>query len=339
MPKSQDTLLRLWHMLRHVPRYPRKITVQDMLDRLTRDGFEVDARTVQRSFKDLSKAFPLLSDERAKPFGWSWQKDAKSFDLPGLSIPEALTWVMAEQHLAHLLPASLLEHLAPQFRTAKERLDKEPQPHRTRHWLDKVRTAPPAQPLLPPLVNADIQRAVSDALLQEKQLEIGYRPRGAAEPLTYRVHPLAIVQRGPVVYLYGRLFDYPNTRILALHRIESARLLEDAAVPPEGFDVDDKVARGVWSFGPSEPIALRLRFYDGKGDHLLETPLLPDQKAEPVADVPGSLLVSATVPDTPQLRWWIQGFGDGVEVLEPAAMRQGLSEVADRMRRRYCNCA
>ena len=36
----------------------------------------------------------------------------------------------------------------------------------------------------------------------------------------------------------------------------------------------------------------------------------------------GNVLVEATVADTRQLRWWLQGFGGRVEVLEPQGLRK-----------------
>lgn len=33
----------------------------------------------------LSMHFPLVADERSKPFAWSWDRDAESFDLPGMT--------------------------------------------------------------------------------------------------------------------------------------------------------------------------------------------------------------------------------------------------------------
>ena len=99
MPTNQDTLIRQWHMLRLVPRYPQKATVQFIRSALQGDGFEVTERTVQRDLNELSVVFPLSVDDREKPYGWSWQKDAPSFNLPGLTVPESLTLTLAEQHL------------------------------------------------------------------------------------------------------------------------------------------------------------------------------------------------------------------------------------------------
>jgi predicted DNA-binding transcriptional regulator YafY len=172
MATNQDTLIRQWHMLRLVPRYPIKATVQQIRSSLQGEGFDVTERTVQRDLNEMSLVFPLTVDDREKPYGWSWQKDAPSFNLPGLSVPEAVTLTMAQQHLTALLPVSMMTHLKPYFEAAHQRLNAEPQPHRGRSWLDKVRTVLPTQPLIPPKVLPDIQSVITEALLHERQVEI-----------------------------------------------------------------------------------------------------------------------------------------------------------------------
>ncbi|WP_222948138.1 helix-turn-helix transcriptional regulator [Thauera sedimentorum] len=330
------TILRHWQLLRLLPRYPQKITAQELKQALAVHGFDTTERTVQRDLMDLSSAFPLVVDERAKPYGWSWQREARSFDLPGLSVAEALTWVLAEQHLRSLLPAGIVEHLQPQFQAARSRLSAEQQPTPARSWLDKVRTVPPAQPLTPPQVAHEVQRTVSDALMRERQLDISYRKKGSKSAESYRIHPLAIIQRGWVIYLHARIGDYPNAQNFALHRVEAATLREEPAVAPPGYDLDAGIERGIWAFGKGQLLQVALRFSREAGEHLLETPLSTDQS---VSDEGGTLLVHATVADTPQLRWWLLGFGDTVEVLSPTALRREMSDVAARMARKYASGA
>jgi predicted DNA-binding transcriptional regulator YafY len=313
MTRNQDSLFRHWHMLRSVPRYPGKVTVSELKQSLATQGFEVTARTLQRDLQELSQIFPLVVDERDKPFGWSWQRDAPSFDLPGLTVPEALTLAMAEQHLKNILPVSIMEHLQPHFRAAHHRLEGEPQPQHGRAWMDKVRIVPPNQPLLPPKIDENVHREISHALLHEKQVEVRYRKKGSEETSIYRIHPLGLIQRGPVIYVYCRLFDYDDARLLALHRIEDTKFLAEDAIYPDNFDLDSKAAKGIWDFGAGDNVKIQLRFTAEAGEHLKETPLSADQEIAYYPD--GDLLVTATLPDTPQLRWWINGFGNQVHIV------------------------
>ncbi len=319
MSRHRDALLRQWSMLRLVPRYPAKITVQALRQKLTDDGFEITPRSLQRDLNELSSAFPIACDDREKPYGWSWQKDAPSFDLPGLTLAQALTLAMAEQHLQNLLPSPMLEQLRPYFRAARRRLDAEPAPRRSRRWLDKVRSVPATQALLAPAIDAGVQDAVTEALLHERQLDIRYRRRGEKKDIEARVHPLALVQRGPVLYLSCRFYDYEDVRMLPLHRIVSAQVRDEAARYPKHFSLDEQIEKGKWAFGFGKTIKLEAIFKASHGEHLHETPLSKDQKIDVLPD--GRLRITATVADTPQLEWWLLGFGGGVQVMAPQGLR------------------
>ena len=335
MPKQHDTLFRHWRMLRMIPRYPHKISIQAIRGQLADEGFQITERTLQRDLNELSSVFPLTVDDREKPYGWSWDREAKSFDLPCLTSTEALMLVLAERHLGQIMPGSTIEALRPYFKSARERLNSESSPHPTRSWLDKIRSIPATQPLIPPQVDAEVHRVVTDALLKERQLDIAYRKKGQQQAENYTIHPLALIQHGSILYLYARLFDYPNAITLAMHRAERAAMRDQAVIPPPDFDLDNKVARGVWEFGGGETIALKIRFYDGAGEHLRETPLSTAQQIEPLPNYPETLDVAATVANTLQLKWWLLGFGERAEVLAPESLRHSLSETAAKMYARY----
>lgn len=69
---ANNTLLRQWQLLRLLPRYPAKIKAADVQSHLQRAGFRVTKRTVERDLQNPSGAFPITSDERERPYGWSW---------------------------------------------------------------------------------------------------------------------------------------------------------------------------------------------------------------------------------------------------------------------------
>lgn len=327
-----DTLLRQWQMLRMIPRFPQKITASAMHKKLT-DEFSVGKRTVERDLQSLSGLFPIVSDERERPYGWSWKKDAPLFSLPGLSQTEALTLAMVEQHLNALLPSSTLQQLDPYFREARQRLSNTPQCEHARSWLNKVRTVPTSQPFMPPQINADVQQTVYEALLADRQLEISYIKRGKKEAVTYRIHPVAAIQRGHVTYLYCRFVGYEDLRTLAIHRIQSAIMLDEASDTPADFSIDETIENGKFGFCAKGPIKLEAIIYNSAADILFETPLSTDQILTELED--GTIRLTATVPDTLQLTWWLLGLGDGIEIIQPASLREQMAATIDKMQGRY----
>jgi len=334
MATNQQSLLRQWHMLRMVPRSPARITANELCERLCAADFQVDKRTVQRDLNELSGVFPIEVDSRDKPYGWSWLRDASSFDLPGLTLPEALTLTLVEQHLRHHLPPSAADALRPHFRSAARTLSTVDESTPSRAWLDKVRSVPPQQPLLPPRMDEECQRIVYLALMQDRQLRLHYRKRDAEAPTVYgAVHPLAVVQRGGMIYLVCMFAAYDDVRTIALHRVQHAEALYEPARGKPRFDIDAYIAS--WQFGviAGEPMTLRAVFTRVAGEHLHETPLSADQVL--TADAEGRLHLAATVPNTRSLVWWLLGLGDGVLVEEPASLRDELAGIARRMAAAY----
>ncbi len=204
---------------------------------------------------------------------------------------------------------------------------------RKRSWLNKVRTVPPSQPLLPPDIKPAVQQTVYEALLMDRQLDIKYLKRGQKKMEVYRVHPIAAIQRGHITYLYCLISGHEGLRTLPVHRIQTAMMREESSEAPKGFSIDDEINKGRFGFGKGEQITLEAIFYHGSGDHLFETPLARNQTLTELEN--GSVKLIATLPDTPQLMWWILGLGDGVEVVQPETLRTRISASIDNMQALY----
>jgi len=122
-------------------------------------------------------------------------------------------------------------------------------------------------------------------------------------------------------------------RQLALHRMRSARVLDQKVSQPAGFDTDREVERSQGMGGSGEPLRLVARFWKRAGLHLLETRLAADQVVEEADD--DHFRLTATVNDTAQVRWWLLSFGSKVEVLEPTELREEMANQAYWMNRLY----
>lgn len=333
---NNDTQLRQWAMLRHIPQHPRQVSARELTEKLRSEGFEISKRTVERDLVSSSAIFPLISNERSIPYGWSWSKDAEAFALPTMSPLQALTLELAREHLANLLPASLLETLAPYFKCAEGVLSSGDGVRKLASWRKKVAIVPPTQPLIPPNYPEEIIEAVHSALLTEQQLEITYASRDQLKQKKYPIHPLGIVQRGSVTYLVATIYEYTDIRLFTLHRIHAATVLDKPVITPPKFDLAQYISKGAFGFEESGAIKLVARFTNSAAEHLSETPLSMNQESYP--DQPGWMRVIATVPDTAQLRWWLMGFGKEVEVLEPITLRNEFVNMVQSMSKVYkCN--
>jgi predicted DNA-binding transcriptional regulator YafY len=320
MSRSDETLFRQWVMLTRIPRYPRKITVPALEDILIGEGYTVDTRTIQRDLNKLSISFPLSNDTEGRKNYWFWIEDAAVQDLPGMDPVTALAFEMAESYLDPLLPKATLELLQPYFHRARDVLNDQSD-SLLRKWPDKVAVIERGPVLQKPAITPDVQRIVYQALLEEKPIKASYQPRGAAQPKDYLMHPLGIVSRVGVIYLICTLWDYDDAKQFALHRFTHAKIADNQINIPDKFSLEHYIEKDQqFSYKlEDEPIQLKVLFDAKTAGHLAETPLSSSQKLTPIDD--GRVLLEAEVMRTLELRWWLQGFGDNVEVLEPISMR------------------
>lgn len=333
MSLTLDTLHRQWQTLRLIPRYPRKITGGELTKRLSSAGFAVTKRTVERDLQTLSGFFPLVVDSRSMPYGWSWEKGAAALDVPALSPTEAISFLMLREFLTPLIPASLLDQLAPYFGMSEQCLAAQDTTSPLRSWLKKIAIVPVAQPLRPPVIAADVLAPLQEALMREEQTRIRYLRRGESAETEYIAHPLGLIQRGGVLYLVATLFDYEDVRLLVVHRMRQAEALPEPSHRPKSFDLATYVAEGHMGFGSATPLDVVLHFNREAGEHLWDTPLSVDQQ---IYELPnGQLEVRATIADTSQFRWWLLGFADGVEVIQPLSLREELAERLGAAAARY----
>ncbi len=316
-----DTLLRQWTLLRLIPRHPRRLDPASLKARLDNMGIAVTLRTVQRDLNALAAVFPLEASE-GKPQGWRWCQGARQLDIPSMDPHAALTFHLVEQHLRALLPPATLANLAPWFDTARGVVESEAS--RITQWQHKVRVVARTLTKLPPTIEPTIQATLYEGLLQDRQLEVTYRAlTQGSRPKTYPVHPLGLVVMEQVVYLVCTLRDYPDPRFLAIHRIAAARLLEQAARRPPGFDIDAFIAQEFGIRLGAEPLKLVLRVRNPLAAYLHETPIAKGQKIQDLDQTWSEVRVK--VADTQQLRNWVRSLGAAAVVMSPASLREEIT--------------
>jgi predicted DNA-binding transcriptional regulator YafY len=267
---------------------------------------------------NLSARFPLVVDESSKPFGWGWAKDANFEFAPRLSVAQGIALLLAQAHLRPLLPRHMLQELMPLFDVAERELAS----GAWRDWHQRTAVLPSMLTLLPPALDARVLDDVHEALALRRQLSAIYRSKGAKEGRPVTIHPLGLIQRGPVHYLACTLFDYTDVRQLAVHRISDTTVTKEQSYTPAGFDFAT-YAKTAGRYETEGPIHLVVRFTAEAAEHLRETPLSPDQVITEL-DASPCVEVSATVLLDQTLRWWLKGFGSQAEVLEPKTLRAEL---------------
>ncbi|RLB63962.1 MAG: WYL domain-containing protein [Deltaproteobacteria bacterium] len=328
-----DAVHRHWAMLRLIPRSPRKIDAGRLERLLAQQGIDVHRRSIQRDLEALSRVFvDLRRDDRSKPYGWSWNERSASLEVPGMGVGPAVTFELLREHLSAVLPHSTFRALGPHFKRAREVLAQSPNAKMAR-WPAKVRVAPRGQPLQAPNVLPSVLEAVYTGLLEERRLVVHYCKRGADSDSEYEVSPLGLVLRSGTMVLVGTFWKYQNISQMLLHRMSHAEVIDERVVPPKGFRLDRYIESGGLGFRCGKAFKLELLVHELVARTLRETPLGKDQKL--TAHDEEYLRLRVTVPDTVELRTWLQGHGPMIEVVKPVRLRREFAEAARRMAGRH----
>ena len=329
--KSYETMKRQWLLLNRMPHQGRKGT-KYFKEVLCEMGHDVTLRTIQRDLKELSRHFPLVSDEE-KISGWKWSDDAAAFSVPGMDPHAALAFKMINLHLEDMLPESCLNFLKPYGKRAGEVLS-QLEDGGVAKWPKKIAKISRHLTLEPPKIDRTVLSTVYDGLLLENQLEITYQNHAGARTPQAQVHPLGLVFVDNIAYLVCTFWHHEDPRQLALHRIESARVLNESANIPPKFKLKEYIDAGNFFFPQGDGvIQLKCRFDPHVAKYLEESPFNQTQKLEAESD--GQVLLTAEVEDTAQLRWWLLSFGAQVKVVDPPELRQQMKETCRNMALRY----
>jgi predicted DNA-binding transcriptional regulator YafY len=319
--KIHDAISRQWELLKILPSRGAGKSARELTQILEGRGFSVTKRTVERDLNELLGLFPIECNTSGMPFGWRWMRDA-CLDLPGLTLQEALSMKLLEDYLRPLLPLPFRQALQPRFQLADTKLEALSDNPAT-SWPDKVRVISYGVNLIPPSVDEKVLETVQEGLFYDEQLAISYRALGNDDANRQIVHPLGIVQRGPVTYLVATAFTYDDIRIYAVHRIVAAERTGEPCNRAKDFSLDQYIKDGGMSFGDGEFIKMKAYVSDYIAQILLEAPLSEDMV---IVEKKGENVVSCTIAYTGQLLWWVLSLGDGIEILGPKKLRDSVIE-------------
>lgn len=323
--ETSNSLYRQWQILSRLST-GKWMGTRELQQQLQREGIETSLRTIQRDLNQIAQRFPIESNKTV-PQGWRWCSDAPIQSLPHMTSSQAVTFMMVEEHLKHLLPPSLVAEMNPWFDAARRSLLEQ---NHVKQWVNRVRIVPSSQPLIPPTVDQDAQQAIYEALLQDRQLECVYQSRShASGGKNYTLNPLALVQKGAVIYLICTRHDKTAIQTFALHRFRSAKVLDSRTVHQNDFHLDHYIESGALGFRvdyqkPTENIELKLTMNANSVHFFEESALSRDQVIEKLTD--NLYQVRATVPFTSQLVWWLRGFGRKILQIEPEAVAHAVYE-------------
>jgi len=333
MRKVTETLFRHLALLQLLPVYPKRISIAQLRGKLRAQNadFDVSTRTLQRDLEKLSDIFLLSNDTEGRANYWFWTDKSALIQIPTMGGDTALAFKLAASHLRALLPPVTLRLLQPYLKHADEVLGKT----KLGEWSRKTRIIDRGPTLIAPEIKPDVQEVVYAALLEDKQFEARYQSKGQSAASRRVLSPHGLVMRAGIVYLIATAHGYHDPRHYTLHRMRDARLLDAPADSIDDFDLARYIEKEQGFAYPVSNKTLKLRalFSAAAAQHLTESKLSDDQRITAKRD--GRMLVEATVADTAELRWWLLGFGEQVEVVGPKGLRAEFVQSAENLRSIY----
>ncbi len=166
----------------------------------------------------------------------------------------------------------------------------------------------------------DTLNEILTALLDNREMSLSYT---ASEPRTYApVQPLALVIYRRALYLLARIPGYDKTLRLALERITAAKRLQSSFTLPKGYDARVELA-GVFGIADTgePPSLVRLRFAPQVARLVRSRVWHPTQQLAERPDGGVELCLTASGRELVRL---VLEFGDKVEVIEPAWLREAV---------------
>ncbi|HZP56040.1 MAG TPA: WYL domain-containing protein [Dehalococcoidia bacterium] len=206
----------------------------------------------------------------------------------------------------------------------------EPVRDQVRHAADALENRP---------LDADFSRnlsVVTDAWAKRRSLRIAYRSAGRHRARESIVDPYFLEPSAPgfSTYLIAYSRTHASIRTFKVERIVAAEMLPQSFELPADLDLD-ALLRSAWGIVWGEGQAVKLRFTPQVAWRVKETHWHPSQAVEDLPD--GGCLLTLSVASAMEVGRWVRSWGDQVEVLAPASLRQELREEAVRLARQYAS--
>lgn len=204
---------------------------------------------------------------------------------------------------------------------------------------DQLRDVAAALHIQPPPTNPlagckPIYEQLLDAIANRRSVRIRYGSLKEEAEIVTRLSPYRLFFSRRSWYVVGRSSLHRAKRTFHLGRISQIELLDDRFQIPRGFSIEQYLGNA-WHMipekGPDREVVIR--FSKLVAQNVAEVNWHKTQRL--MFDDDGSLDFRVTVSGLNEISWWILGYGDQAEVLQPPELRQMIADRAKRMVAKY----
>ncbi len=168
-----------------------------------------------------------------------------------------------------------------------------------------------------------------DAIAHKRSVRIEYDSLTEWDDICTKLSPYRVLFSRRSWYVIGRSSIHRQIRTFNLSRILSIETLEDKFSIPRGFSIE-RYLRNAWHMiAAGRDRRVVVRFSKMVAQNVAEVTWHKTQ--ETTSNEDGTLDFTVTVSGLGEISWWILGYGDQAEVLEPAELRKTVAERARKM--------
>jgi proteasome accessory factor B len=163
-----------------------------------------------------------------------------------------------------------------------------------------------------------------EAILRKRRCVVEYRTPSRSASKTYDFDPYRLLFVGAGLYVVGRVPKHAGTATLAVDRVLSLILSKTKFEVDLAFD-PKKCRRDAFGVSWQDPLEIVLRFRADQAPYVRERIWHPSQKLTDLPD--GGVRLAFRAGGPFEIRRWILGWGDAVEVISPDELRREIRQI------------
>ena len=176
---------------------------------------------------------------------------------------------------------------------------------------------------------------IYQAILKKKSLQIAYQSFRARQPSTFVFNPYLLKEYRNRWFVLGIKDGFNDLQNLALDRIEELAVSSLPYRPNDRYDLQNYYQQviGVTVNENIRPIEIHIFVAKSDAPYVITKPLHPSQKVLETSSE--GIKIAITVQQNFELERVILGFGENMEVLKPARLRQRIKEKLQQAVKHY----
>ena len=167
------------------------------------------------------------------------------------------------------------------------------------------------------------------AILDRQIVNLHYYVPVEQENIATNFYPYHLMYNNYAWHVLGKKESCKEFCVLKLNHIIELHILDKYFIEDEKFDLSEHIGRA-WSMVPEGRLYnVRLQFLPEVAHNVADVQWHSTQVVTFQDD--GSIIMEFRVDGLNEITWWIMSYGDQVQVLAPAALRQRVLEIAQNM--------